>query len=79
MTSGQSGYVAEYAVFKAEGMIMLVGSAKITTEISRYQTVRITKRNDIYEVDSQTIASWDIYEGWPQAKEDTDYLLAKLV
>ncbi len=79
MNIGDFGFTAEYAIFRANGKIMVIGSAKISLQSIGYQTARIQRRNDIFEIDSQTIDPDDIFDGWPIVNEETDYFLAILV
>lgn len=79
MEIGETGYTEEYAIFIGDGTLFVIGSARITPQYGGYKTVKITRRDDIFEIDSHTIAGSDIWDGWPTLSEETDYLWAKLV
>ena len=79
MESGEVAYVAEYAIFELESKLYIIGSAMVSLQSEKYQTVRVKRCNKYFEVDVRTILPDDIWLGWPQSIEEDDYYPAKLV
>jgi hypothetical protein len=79
MVEGEVGFTEEYAVFEAEGKLYVIGSAQVSPKRDGYKTTKVRVRKGIVEVDRMTIDLDDLWIGWPEMNEETDYLAAKLV
>ncbi len=79
MVEGEVGFTEEYAVFEAEGKLYVIGSAQVSPKRDGYKTTKVRVRKGIIEVDRMTINLEDLWIGWPEMNEETDYLAAKLV
>jgi hypothetical protein len=79
MVEGEVGFTEEYALFEADGKLYIIGTAFVSPQRERYKTAKIKVRNGIVEVDRMTIDLDDLWNGWPEMNEETDFLAAKLV
>ena len=79
MEIDEAGFTEPHNIFELTKALFVVGTGNVSRRRTQYKTVRIIRREDLYEIDGNTITPDDIEYGMPDNADENGCFPAEII